>query len=150
MTVNQVVSPRLVRVQGASPPWLARLSIDTPVTSPARILVDLHRDTRKFNQHRLLASFAGIQTNRAKTLKFADRTERCEIRRDSCAMGGNVCSELVVVLAEFEIGNAVYLRGVTAGVWCPLQSQYGRKRKDIRSGSLCTSDKQHNSPCSCD
>ena len=34
-------------------------------------------------------------------------------------MGGNVCSELVVVLAEFEIGNAVYLRGVTAGVWCP-------------------------------
>lgn len=31
-------------------------------------------------------------------------------------MGGNVYSELVVVLAEFEIGNAVYLRGVTAGV----------------------------------
>lgn len=85
------------------PPWLARLSIDTPVTSPARILVDLHRDTRKFNQHRLLASFAGIQTNRAKTLKFADRTERCEIRRDSCAMGGNAS----LVLAEFEIGNAV-------------------------------------------
>ena len=106
------------------PPWLARLSIDTPVTSPARILVDLHRDTRKFNQHRLLASFAGISINRAKTLKFADRTERCEIRRDSCAMGGNVCSELVVVLAEFEIGNAVYLRGVTAGVWRPLQTRW--------------------------
>lgn len=37
MTVNQVVSPRLVRVQGASPPWLARLSIDTPVINPAQI-----------------------------------------------------------------------------------------------------------------
>ena len=35
-------------------------------------------------------------------------------------MGGNVCSELVVVLAEFEIGKVVYLRGVTAGVWRPI------------------------------
>ena len=77
-------------ISPALPPWLARLSIDVPVISPARILVDLHRDTRKFNQHRLLASFAGIQTNRAKTLKFADRTERCEIRRDTYTMGGNV------------------------------------------------------------
>ena len=36
-----------------------------------------------------------------KNLKFADGTERCEIRRDVYAMGGNT-----EVLTEFEIGEA--------------------------------------------
>jgi hypothetical protein len=30
-----------------------------------------------------------IKTTNRPNLKFADRTERCETRRDSCAMGGN-------------------------------------------------------------
>ena len=89
MTVNQVVSPRLVRVQGASPPWLARLSIDTPVINPARILADLHRDIRKFKQHRFSVRFTGISNKTGESLKFADGTERCEIRRDAYTMGGN-------------------------------------------------------------
>lgn len=106
MTVNQVVSPRLVRVQGASPPWLARLSIDVPVINPAQVISMF---------------LPGITKLQRKLLLLNLRIGReVRIRRDAYTMGGNVCSELVVVLAEFEIGNVVYLRGVTTGVWRPI------------------------------
>lgn len=64
MTVNQVVSPRLVRVQGASPPWLARLSIDTPVINPVQVF----------------SMFLPGITNYKETTapQVADRTEKCE------------------------------------------------------------------------
>ena len=41
----------------------------------------------------------------------------------------------VVVLAEFEIGNAVYLRGVTAGVWRPKSARRERARLGDERGA---------------
>ena len=91
--------------------WSSRQSVTLEVAGPnpveaatadsAAIDIDVPVQIR-----RQFYGFSTIRKILNKILKFADRTEKCEIRRDSCAMGGNVI-QCRIVLTEFEIGDAV-------------------------------------------
>ena len=101
----------------------AAISIDTPVINPARILVDLHRDTRKFNQHRLFSASCRLyESRRARPSSL--RIEPRGVKSDEIPTLWEETSVVLAVVYKRRRG----IESVTAGVWRPKSARRERAR----------------------
>lgn len=120
-----MVANAMNNISPALPPWLARLS---DITDNGNTLSQFRRGrpllvNKAHPKPAFQCVLAVYKSRRARSSSL--RIEPRGVKSDEIpALWEETLPPIKVVLTRFETGNAAHLRGVTAGVWRPLQTRW--------------------------